>query len=63
MVRDDSAAFEAMTTAELERVCTDLSIAAALAVPGGAGHAMAERELARIASVLAAREGSPPRAG
>ena len=29
MVRDDYAVFEAMTTAELKRMCTDLSIAAA----------------------------------
>ncbi|HEX5297068.1 MAG TPA: hypothetical protein VFW50_08785 [Streptosporangiaceae bacterium] len=63
MVRDDSAAFEAMTTAELKQMCTDLSIAAALAVPGGTGQAAIERQLARAATVLAAREGSPPIAG
>jgi hypothetical protein len=63
MARDDSAAFEAMTTAELRRMCTDLSIAAALAVPGGAGQAAIERQLARAASVLTAREDSPPSAG
>jgi hypothetical protein len=55
-VRDDSASFEAMSTAELKRMCTDLSIAAALAVPGGAGQATIERELARVAAVLDARE-------
>lgn len=62
-MRDDSAAFEAMTTAELKRMCTDLSIAAALAVPGGTGQAAIERQLARAASALAARDGSPPSAG
>jgi hypothetical protein len=55
-VRDRNASFEAMSTGELERMCTDLSIAAALAVPGGAGQAAIERELARVASVLDARE-------
>jgi hypothetical protein len=44
MVRDDPAAFEAMTTAELKRMCIDLSIAAALAVPGGAGQAATETD-------------------
>ena len=63
MVRDDRAALEAMTTAELKRICTDLNIAAALAVPGGAGQAAIERQLAGAASVLAARESSPPSAG
>ena len=63
MVRDDPAAFEAMTTAELKRMCTDLSIAAALAVPGGAGQAAIERQLARAAAGLDAREGSPPIVG
>ena len=63
MVRDDRAAFEAMTTTELKRICTDLSIAAALAVPGGAGQAAIERQLARAASALTARESSPPSAG
>ena len=62
-MRDDRAAFEAMTTAELRRICTDLSIAAALAVPGGAGQTAIERQLARVASVLTAREGSPPSVG
>jgi hypothetical protein len=57
-VRDDSASFEAMSTTELKRMCTDLSISAALSVPGGAGQATIERELARVASVLAAREGA-----
>ena len=63
MARDDPAAVEAMTTAELKRMCTDLSIAAALAVPGGAGQAAIERQLARVTAVLDAREGSPPIAG
>ena len=62
-MRDDSAAFEAMSTAELRRLCIDLSIAAALAVPGGTGQAAIERQLARAAAVLAARENSPPSAG
>jgi hypothetical protein len=38
MTRDDRAAIEEMTTAELKRMCTDLSIAAAILVPGGAGR-------------------------
>ena len=59
-MRDGNPAFEAMTTDELKRRCTDLSIAAALAIPGGAGQVAIERELARAASVLATREGSPP---
>lgn len=60
-MRDGNASFEAMSTGELERMCTDLSIAAALAVPGGAGQAAIERELPRVAAVLAARErGWPP---
>jgi len=56
MVRDDTSSLEAMPTAELERMCTDLSISAALAVPGGASQATIERELARVSSVLASRQ-------
>ena len=64
-MRDGSASLEAMTTTELRRLCTDLGIAAALSVPGGAGQATIEQELAQAAAVLAAREheGSPPTAG
>ena len=62
-MRDRNASFEEMSTGELERMCTELGISAALAVPGGAGQAAIERELARVASVLAARragtEGMP----
>ena len=39
-----------MPTAELERMCTDLSISAARAVPGGASQVTIERELARVSS-------------
>jgi hypothetical protein len=57
-VRDENPSFAVMTTAELKRMCTDLSISAALAVPGGAGQATIERELARVSAVLDAREGT-----
>jgi len=56
MVRDDTSSLEAMPTAELERMCTDLSISAALAVPGGASQAAIRRELARVSAVLASRQ-------
>ena len=56
MVRDDTSSLEAMPTAELERMRTDLSISAALAVPGGASQAAIERELSRAAAVLASRQ-------
>lgn len=56
MVRDDTSSLDAMPTAELERMCTDLSISAALAVPGGASQATIERELATVSTVLASRQ-------
>jgi hypothetical protein len=55
-VRDDPSSLEALSTAELRRMCTDLSISAALAVPGGAGQAAIKRELGRAAAVLDSRE-------
>jgi hypothetical protein len=60
-VRDDFASYEAMSEAELVRVRTDLNISLALAAPGSAVAVPAERQLAAIAAVLAAREhGGPP---
>ena len=56
MSRDDAASFEAMTTAELVRLRTDLNVSLALAAPGSAVAVPAERQLRGIASVLAARE-------
>jgi len=55
-VRDGNPAFETKSDDELRRICIDLDIAAALAVPGGASRAAIERELSRAAAVLASRQ-------
>ena len=50
---------EQMSADALARMRSDLSITAALALPGSNVRVTVERELARIAAVLAARERSP----
>jgi hypothetical protein len=65
VTRDDPAAFEAMSTAELLRLRSDLTITLALAAPGSPVAIPAGRQLRNIASALAAREheDSPPSVG
>jgi hypothetical protein len=61
-VREDDSLLAELPTDVLVRMRTDLNVSVALAARNSPLRLTAERELARIASVLAAREheGSPP---